>query len=282
MKKGLVMEGGAMRGMFTCGIIDVFMEHDITFDGAIGVSAGAAFGCNYKSGQIGRAFAYNRDYCKDPRYGSIRSFLKTGNAYEPEFCYREIPNKLNIFDTKTYQENPMDFYVVCTDVETGYGVYHNCLSGDDNDIKWIQASASMPLISRIVEVDGYKLLDGGIADSIPIRRFEELGYQHNVIILTQPLHFQKKPLRYLPLAKIVLRKYPNLLKRMENRHHVYNATTEYIRKKELAGEVYVIRPPMSLEISGMVDDEKELERVYEIGRKTGKQYLEDVKAFLNQ
>ena len=157
MKKGLVMEGGAMRGMFTAGVTDVFMENGIEFDGAIGVSAGAAFGCNYKSKQIGRAFQYNHDYCPDPRYGSLRSFLKTGNAYDADFCYGEIPNKLNIFDTETFQNNPMDFYVVCTDVETGYGVYHNCLTGDAKDVLWIRASASMPIISQIVEIDGHKL-----------------------------------------------------------------------------------------------------------------------------
>lgn len=280
MKKGLVMEGGAMRGMFTAGVTDVFMENGIEFDGAIGVSAGAAFGCNYKSKQIGRAFQYNHDYCPDPRYGSLRSFLKTGNAYDADFCYGEIPNKLNKFDTETFQNNPMDFYVVCTDVETGYGVYHNCLTGDAKDVLWIRASASMPMISQIVEIDGYKLLDGGIADSIPIRKMEELGYDRNVVILTQPLNFKKKPAGYLPAARIALRKYPNLIKRMENRHYIYNATTEYLRRKEKNGDILVVRPPMLLEISGIVKDPKELERVYEIGRKTGEKYLDSVRRFL--
>lgn len=280
MKKGLVMEGGAMRGMFTCGVTDVFMEHGIVFDGAIGVSAGAAFGCNYKSGQIGRAFAYNRDYCQDKRYGSMHSLLKTGNIYDPDFCYGEIPNRLNKFDVEAYESNPMDFYVVCTDVETGYGIYHNCLKGDAEDIKWIRASASMPLVSQIVEIDGHKLLDGGIADSIPIRKMEELGYDRNVVILTQPLHFKKTQANYYPLAKIVMYKYPELIKRMAVRPYIYNATTEYLRKKELNKEILVIRPPMLLEISGVIKDPKELERVYEIGRKTGEKYVENVKEYL--
>lgn len=281
MKKGLVLEGGAMRGLFSSGVLDVFMENNIEFDGAIGVSAGAAFGCNYKSKQIGRALAYNVDYCKDPRYGSVRSFLKTGNLYEPEFCYREIPFKLNIFDTKTFRENPMEFYVVCTDVETGYGVYHKCTTGEDEDVQWIRASASIPMVSNVVEIGDYKLLDGGVADSIPIKRFEEYGYDRNVIILTQPLSFKKRPASYLPMARIVLRKYPNLVKRMENRHNVYNATLEYIRKKEAAGEVFVIRPPMKLEVSGAVHDPEEMKRVYNMGRKAGEEYLEAVKAFLS-
>lgn len=276
------MEGGAMRGMFTCGVIDVFMENSIEFDGAIGVSAGATFGCNYKSKQIGRALKYNIDYCKDPRYGSYRSFFKTGNVYEPEFCYYEIPNKLNVFDTDTFEKNPMEFYVVATDVETGYGVYHKCVDGKENDIEWIRASASMPLVSKVVEVDGYKLLDGGIADSVPLRRFEEYGYDRNVVILTQPLHYKKKKAGYLPMAKVALSKYPKLIDRMANRHNIYNATTEYIKKKEAAGDILVIRPPMALEIGGMVNDPEELKRVYAIGRKTGEEYLEKVKAFLEK
>lgn len=274
------MEGGAMRGMFTCGVIDVMMENGIEYDGAIGVSAGATFGCNYKSRQIGRAYRYNMDYCRDPRYGSFRSLLRTGNVYETDFCYGEIPNVLNKFDVNAYAENPMEFYVVCTDIETGYGVYHKCMVGNEEDVTWMRASASMPLVSQTVEIDGYKLLDGGIADSIPIRRFEEMGYDRNVIILTQPLHFKKNAPKYLPMAKVKYHRYPEFIKRMERRPDIYNATTELIRKKETAGEVFVIRPPMPLEISGMIHDPKELDRVYQIGRKTGERYLEDVKRFL--
>ena len=203
MKTGLIMEGGAMRGMFTAGVIDVLMEAGVCFDGAIGVSAGAVFGCNYKSRQIGRVIRYNKTYCQDPRYVSFRSLLRTGDIYGEEFCYHELPDRLDPFDVKTYEENPMDFYVVCTDVETGKPVYHNCLKGDAEDIQWMRASASMPALSRFVNLDGHMLSDGGTADSIPVRFFESIGYERNVVILTQPEGYVKKPNQLLPLLRIL-------------------------------------------------------------------------------
>ena len=182
------MEGGAMRGMFTCGVIDVMQEAGITFDGAIGVSAGAVLGCNYKSEQIGRAYRYTRQYCKDYRYGSMKSFRKTGNAYDVDFCYHEIPEKLDVFDKEAFKANPMIFYAVATDVVTGKAVYHKCSDGEREDIEWLRASASMPLVSRVVNINGHNLLDGGIGDSIPLKFMEEQGFDRNVVILTQPLH----------------------------------------------------------------------------------------------
>ena len=126
MKHGLVMEGGAMRGLFTAGVIDVMMEEGIGFDGAIGVSAGAVFGSNYKSNQPGRGIRYNLRFCQDPRYSSFRSLAKTGDLFGADFCYREIPDHLDPFDREAYESSPMDFYVVATDVHTGKPVYHNC------------------------------------------------------------------------------------------------------------------------------------------------------------
>lgn len=274
------MEGGAMRGLFTAGVIDVMMENDFTFDGAIGVSAGAVFGCNYKSHQIGRVLRYNTRFCKDPRYAGFRSLIKTGDLYGADFCYGEIPNKLDRFDTDTYQNSNMDFYVVCTDVKTGRPVYHNCKTGDEHDIKWMRASASMPMVSRIVEVDGYQLLDGGIADSIPIRKFQQLGYDKNVIILTQPLDYVKQKNKMLPLMRVTMRKYPKVIEAVARRHDVYNETTAYIRALEKQGKVLVIRPNQLLNIAQVVHDPKELNRVYQIGRAEALHRLEDIRKFL--
>lgn len=279
-KKGLILEGGAMRGLFTAGVMDVLMENNITFDGAIGVSAGAVFGCNYKSHQIGRVLRYNTKFCKDPRYASFRSLLKTGDLYGAEFCYHELPNKLDPFDTDTYKKNPMEFYVVCTDLKTGKPVYHNCLTGDETDITWMRASASMPMVSRVVEVNGYQLLDGGIADSIPIRKFQELGYNKNVIVLTQPLDYIKHKNKILPLLRIALRKYPEVIHALEVRHNMYNQTTAYVRLLEQQGDVCVIRPEASLNIKQVEHDPAELKRVYDLGRKAGEAKLTEVQAFL--
>lgn len=280
MKTGLVLEGGAMRGLFTAGVTDVMMENDIRFDGAIGVSAGAAFGCNYKSHQIGRAARYNIKYCNDERYCGFKTLLKTGDIYGVDFCYREIPQKLDVFDVDTFQKNPMEFYVVCTDIVTGKAIYHKCTTGGSEDLDWIRASASMPLVSRVVEADGYKMLDGGMSDSVPLKYFESIGYDRNVVILTQPDGYVKKKNKFLPMMRLTLRDYPKLIETVADRHNVYNKTTEYIKKREESGDAFVIRPPENLNIGAVEHNCDELKRVYEIGRKTGEENLEAMKNFL--
>lgn len=279
-KYGLIMEGGAMRGMFTAGVMDVLMENEIHFDGAIGVSAGAAFGCNFKSNQIGRVIRYNKNYCKDPRFCSIRSLIKTGDLYGAEFCYTTIPYELDLFDCEAYLNNPMDFYVVCTDVETGKPVYRKCITGRDEDLIWIRASASMPIASRVVEATGYKLLDGGISDSIPLEYFESLGYNKNVVILTQPKGYVKKPSKALPLIKASLKDYPNVYKTMQNRHNDYNETISFIEEKEKSGDVLVIRPPEKLPVGRVEHNPDKLQIAYDIGVKTALEQLEEIKSFI--
>ena len=279
-KKGLILEGGSMRGMFSCGIIDVFLENGITFDGAVGVSAGAVFGCNLKSKQKGRALRYNKMFCKDKRYASMRNFIKTGDVYGADFCYHEIPDRLDVFDRETFASNPMEFYIVATDIETGRPVYHKCKDGGEEDLLWMRASASMPLASKIVEIGDRKLLDGGMADSIPVKFLERRGYDRNIAILTQPLDFEKKKNKYLGLIRVVYRKFPNLIKSMATRHLRYNRTTAYIRERELSGELFVIRPPEALNIGSVEHNPDELDRVYEIGRKVALERLDEIKAWL--
>lgn len=279
-KTGLIMEGGAMRGLFTAGVIDVMMENNIEFDGAIGVSAGAAFGCNYKSKQIGRAARYNIKYCNDPRYCSLKSLITTGNLFGADFCYRELPEKLDLFDNATYNSNPMDFYVVCTDVETGKPLYKKCDTTEGELLEWIRASASMPLVSKIVEVGGYKLLDGGISDSIPLKYFESIGYNKNVLILTQPKDYVKKKNELLPLMKIILRKYPKLVEAMAIRHEMYNKTTEYINEKEKKGDIFVVRPEKKLEVGRIEKNPEKLRQAHLAGRTEGEKAIAQMKEFL--
>lgn len=281
MKTGLVMEGGAMRGMFTMGVADVMLEHGITFDGGIGVSAGAAFGCNFKSKQIGRVIRYNKKYCNDKRFASFRSWLKTGDLYGADFCYYELPEKLDIFDNDTYMANPMEFYVVCTDVETGKPVYHRCDTAVGKEVEWIRASASIPLLSNVVEIGDYKLLDGGIADAVPLQYFQSIGYDRNVVILTRSDSYRKKKAKYIPLAKLALRKYPNMVEAIANRHERYNLNIDYIREQEGQGKIFVIRPEEELHIDGRVKDPEELERVYQIGRRTMEKNMEKLENYLN-
>lgn len=282
MKKGLILEGGAMRGLFSCGVCDVMMENGIEFDGAVGVSAGAAFGCNYKSRQAGRAARYNLKYAGDKRFCSFQNLIRTGDMFGVDFCYRRIPFELDVFDSEAFLENPMEFYAVATDCETGKAVYHKCIDGLGRDIEYIRASASLPLISRIVEVDGLYLLDGGIADSVPLRFFEDKGYDRNIVILTRPKGYVKEKSSMLPLMKLVLRKYPKAYEAMAKRHEVYNKTLEYVNERERAGEVLVIRPETALPIKRMEKDPAVLKLVYETGRKTAKEQLDTVRDFLSE
>lgn len=282
MKRGLVMEGGAMRGLFTAGVTDVMMEAGIVFDGAIGVSAGAVFGGNYKAGQAGRVLRYNLRFCKDPRYSSLRSLIKTGDLFGADFCYREIPDHLDPFDQAAYAANPMDFFVVATDVHTGRAVYHNCLDGGREDLEWFRASASMPLASRIVSVGGYDLLDGGIADSIPLAYLEEQGYDRNVVVLTQPMGYVKAKNKAMPLLRRVYKDYPQLLDTLARRQDVYNETTAAIREKERRGEVFVIRPEAPLDIHRVEHDRARIQAVYDLGRAVMEKRLEAMKAFLQE
>ena len=281
MKKGLVLEGGAMRGMFTAGAMDVMMEKGVKFDGAIGVSAGAAFGVNYKSGQIGRVIRYNTRFCNDKRYCGLWSLLKSGDIYNTDFCYRVVPTQYDPFDFDSYGKNPMDFYVVSTDVETGKPVYHPYGGWEDHGFDWIRASASMPLVSHMVEIDGVKMLDGGISDPIPLQYFESQGYNRNVLILTQPKGYRKKKSSAMLLIKLMYRKYPHLVAAMAQRHEVYNATMDYIDEQEADGKIFVLRPDSPLPVSRVEKSPDKLRVAYEIGRKAAAAKMAALNDFLS-
>lgn len=270
-----------MRGMFTVGVLDVFMENGVEFDGIVGTSAGAAFGCNYKSKQPGRAIRYNMKYCNDKRFCSVSSLIKTGNIFNAEFAYHTLPTQLDVFDSKTFSENETEFYVVATDVTNGEAVYHKCCKGEEEDLEWVRASASMPMVSKPVTIGGYTMLDGGMADSIPLKFFEKMGYSKNIVILTQPLGYVKKKNPLLPLARLSLRKYPAAYETFSLRHENYNDTVAYVREREERGEVLVIRPPHNLEIKKMEHDPAVLKAVYDIGRAEGEKELDRVRRFLN-
>ena len=281
MKTGLIMEGGAMRGMFTAGVLDVLMENGLVTDGAIGVSAGAVFGCNYKSHQIGRVIRYNTEYCNDKRYASFKNLVKTGNLYSEQFCYHEVPEKLDPFNEAAFAASPMDFFVVCTDVKTGEPIYHKCRKGDAEDVRWMEASASMPLAAKIVKIGHYGLLDGGVADSIPVRFFESIGYKRNLIILTQPKGYTKKKNKFLPAIRARYFRYPAFVEAVADRHERYNETLSYISMLEQAGKDYVIRPPIPPEIGAMERDPAQLRRVYETGRAVAQIQVEKIRDFLD-
>lgn len=280
MKTGLVLEGGAMRGLFTAGILDVMLEEGLTVDGVIGVSAGAAFGCSFHSGQKGRTLRYNLKYAKDKRYCSLYSWITTGDLYGADFCYHKLPEELDVFDNNAFNNNPAEFYLVCTDVETGEAVYHKCDRMSYNEMEWFRASASLPLVSRVVEVDGRKMLDGGIADSIPLNYFESIGYEKNLVILTRPEDYRKTPNKAMPLMRRVLRKYPKMVEALEKRHQVYNESLEDICRRKGNGNLMVLQPECDLPMSRIEKNPEKLQKAYDIGRETALRHLEELKAFL--
>lgn len=277
--KGLVLEGGGFRGMYTCGVIDVFMENHIDFDQVVGVSAGAAFGCNIKSRQIGRALRYNKRFCRDPRYSGLKSFIKTGDLYNKEFAYGIVPTILDPFDTKTFKENPLRFTLVCTDIHTGKPIYHEIENGDATDIEWIRASASIPIVSKPVKLDGYELLDGGVSDSIPVDWMLERSSK-TVVVLTRDKSYRKKPMKYINLLKKAFKEYPKLQKALENRHIVYNETLDRIEQLEKEGRIFVIRPSKPIACAMIEKDPNHLQEIYDIGRKDALNCLNDLKEYL--
>jgi predicted patatin/cPLA2 family phospholipase len=279
MRRGLVLEGGAMRGLWSAGVTDVMMEHGVEPDGLIGVSAGAAFGCNYKSRQIGRAIRYNTRFAKDARYSGVRSLLRSGNYFNAEFGYHVVPYEYDIFDTQTFEQNPMRFTVVCTDVLTGQAVYHDIDHVDYEELEWLRASASMPLASKVVKVQGHQLLDGGVSDSIPLEYYERQGFNRNVVILTQPKGFVKEPNKLMPVMRIALRRYPKMLKAMDERHVMYNHELDYVAEAERQGRCLVIRPDGKIPIGHISHNPDEMRHVYEMGRTIGERYIEQIKEF---
>ncbi len=269
-----------MRGLFTCGVIDVFLREGIRFDAAAGISAGAAFGCNFKSRQPGRALRYNLKYCRDWRYCSLKSLIRTGDLYGADFCYRALPRELDPFDYAAFAADPMAFYVGATDVNTGRAVYHRCDDCGERDIAWIRASASMPLVSRPVEVDGLTLLDGGVADAIPCEFMRGKGYSRQVVVLTQPAGYVKRKSRMISACRLFLRAYPNLVRAMETRHEMYNRELEEIARREREGDALVIRPPESIRAGHVEREPERLKAAYALGEREALRRMDEVRAFL--
>lgn len=280
MKTGLVLEGGGVRGIYTAGVLDAFMEKEITFDGVIGVSAGAIHGCSYLSNQKGRSIRYYKKYCSDPRFMSFKSWLKTGDIVGADFCYRELPDELDLYDHEAFNRCQTAFYVTCSNVETGTAEYPQ-ITDMKTQIDYLRASASLPYFSRIVEIDGKKYLDGGCTDSIPVEAFQKMGYEKNVVILTREAAYVKNPeLRMMPNL-FYQKKYPEFARALHNRHNAYNENVAKIVEMEKQGKIFVIRPESPLNIGRMEKDPENVQRVYDIGYADGKKHMDHLLKWLN-
>lgn len=280
MKTGLVLEGGAMRGMYTAGVLDVFMEHGVHFDGIIGVSAGAVFGVNYLSGQRGRVIRYNCRFNTDKNYMGVGCLLKTGNYFNTEYAYYRVPRELDLFDDETYMSSGVPFYAVVTNVETGEPEYMR-VESVLGQMETLRASASMPFASKPVEINGKKYLDGGVTDSIPFEKFAEMGYEKQVVVLTRDMSYRKKPMNGA-LISLFYRKYPEFRRRLKNRHIVYNESVHKLAELEKAGSVFVIRPSAPIEISRTEREPERLKQVYALGRADAERELERLGKYLGE
>lgn len=268
--------------MFTSGVLDVFMANGIKLDAAVGVSAGVLFGCNYKSNQPGRALRYNIRFKDNPEYMSWRSLLRTGNYVNEHFSYHLLPHEYDPMDFQTYRENPMKFYAVCTDIDEGRPVYHEIDDADGIGLRWMQASASMPVFARPVEIDGRHYLDGGITDSIPLKFIQAKGYRKNVVILTQPADYYKKKAHVGLAMKMFLKKYPKVAELMSIRHVMYNEQLDYIRSEQQKGDTFLICPDEKLNIGRLSLKEDKMRRVYEAGVEKVLSLLPQLKEFIER
>ncbi len=281
-KIGLVLEGGAMRGLFTAGVMDVMMENGIEFDGLIGVSAGSSFGCNYKSRQPGRVLRYNLKYAGDPRYMGLRSLVTSGNLVGAEFAYHTLPLQLDVFDIETFERNPMAFYLVATDVATGLPAYYRMDKVNRDSLEWLRASASMPAVTKPVRVDdGRLMLDGGISDSIPLAYFRSIGYGRNVVVLTQPRDYVKKPSSKW-LWRMLMHGHEAIAEAMSRRHEMYNAQLRLVDEGVRRGDTFVIAPDSPLPIGRVSTDKTKMTNVYNIGRQTAQRLLPALIEFMSR
>lgn len=259
MKKlGMVLEGGGMRGVYTAGVLDFFMDQDFYPDGIVGVSAGACHASSYISKQKGRNYRVNTAYLKGKDYLSLHSLITKGSLFGMDFIFHKIPEELDPFDYEAYQNANIDFISVCTDMESGQAYYH-IIQDPKTEIDYIMASSSLPLLSPPVERNGRKLMDGGVGDSIPIEFMRKRGYEKNIVVLTQCGNYRKGKNNLMPIIRYQYKKYPLFVKAMEERHIHYNETLDLLTKLEKEGSVFIIRPSKPVTISRL---EKNLDKLY--------------------
>ncbi len=280
MKIGLLLEGGAMRGLYTAGILDVFMEEGIRADAIVGVSAGALFGMHYKSGQAGRVLRYNLKYAGDRNYMGLYSFFKTGNIMNRDFCFNKIVHQLDPVDFAAFRENSIDFYAVVTNMETGAAEYIPIDDlQDETQMEYLRASGSMPFVSHPVVIGGKQYLDGVIADSIPIAKILKMGYDKIIVILTRPIEYRKKQ-GGASSAKVYYRKYPRLAQAISNRYQNYNTSAALVAKLETEKKIFVFRPTKTVAIRRIEKDTGKIQEMYNLGRSDALAGLNELRKYL--
>ena len=280
-KVGLVLEGGSLRGLYSAGVLDIMMDNNIDVDVIVGTSAGALFGPNYFSKQRGRAIRYNKRFCKDRRNISMWSWLFTGNVVNKNFAYYKITKKLDVFDNETFIKSGKELYVTATNIESGECEYFK-INDVLSDMEKLRATSAIPIMTKPVKINGKYYLDGGVSDSIPIKKCLELGCDKVIVVLTQPKKYKKKIIsdKKIKMINIIFKKYPKLISRMLNRHNEYNECIKYINNLEKKNKVFVIRPSEKLDINLIERNPDKLEKIYQIGIKDMNKNIDDLKKYL--
>lgn len=280
-KVGLVLEGGSLRGLYSAGVLDIMMDNNIDVDVIVGTSAGALFGPNYFSKQRGRAIRYNKRFCRDRRNISMWSWLFTGNVVNKNFAYYKITKKLDVFDNETFIKSGKELYVTATNIESGECEYFK-INDVLSDMEKFRATSAIPIMTKPVKINGKYYLDGGVSDSIPIKKCLELGCDKIIVVLTQPKKYKKKIIsdKKIKMINIIFKKYPKLISRMLNRHNEYNECIKYINNLEKKNKVFVIRPSEKLDINLIERNPDKLEKIYQVGIKDMNKNIDDLKKYL--
>lgn len=277
---GLVLEGGGMRGIYTAGVLEYFMDQNLYLPYVIGVSAGACFGASYLSRQKGRNKKVNIDYITHPKYLSYKNFIKHRQLFGMDFLFDEIPNKIVPYDFQTFHSSTEEFVITTTDCQTGLPVYYKKADYEQDVLTVIRASSSLPFISPIVEFGGKLLLDGGISDSIPIKKAETDGFKRNIVILTKNDFYKKKKSNIKWMLNRYYSQYPKLVEAVLSRYEMYNKTLEHISEQERNGNIFVLRPSKKLKVGRIERDPKKLEELYLLGINDAKRSFLDLKSWL--
>ena len=276
-KTTLILEGGAMRGLYSAGVLDVFMQNDVNVDVIYGVSAGALFGLNYKSHQIGRALRYNLKYANEKNYMGLYSLFTTGDIMNKDFCFKKLVYELDKLDFETYKNTPVDFYAVVTNLQSGSAEYIK-IDDAQKDMEYFRASGSMPFVSRPVEIDGNLYLDGAMSDAVPFKKVLETNCEKIIVVLTRPFGYRKKK-SYLPY-NLIYGKFPNLVEMAKNYYKEYNATMDLIEKYESENKIVVLRPSELVKMKRVEKDTNKLQRIYDLGVADCIQKLDEIKEYL--
>ena len=276
---GLVLEGGGMKGLYTAGVLDFFLDKGIVFSSVYGVSAGACNMCSYLSGQRGRALAVNIDYLDRRDYCSLESLLRTGDLFNVEMCYHRIPEELNPYDYEAFNQYIGRAFSVATNIVTGKPEYFR-IRDMKKDIDKIRASASLPLVSRNVKIGDGLYLDGGISDAIPLQRSILDGNSRNVVVMTKEVGYVRQPSTQLGLIRARYLKYPKVYELMKERHINYNGQQDFIQRQQKNGQAFVIRPQKPSDVGRVEKDVRKLKNLYRQGYNEVAACYEELLAYL--